>query len=228
VRPHERAAAAHENALQEDCMKLYVLPPSPRALKVIALKNHLGLECEMQVVDLGKDEHLTAEFAALNPNKKMPVLEDDGFVLWESNAILYYLAAKRPDSGLWPADPKRQADVLRWLSWESAHWDAQACGAIGFERGSKRVLRLGAPDPAQIIRGEQEFHRCAAVLNGQLGGRQWLIGEDLTIADFSVGAWLAVAHPFQLPVAPYTEILRWYEGLASLPAWQASLVRPSV
>ena len=209
-------------------MKLYVLPPSPRALKVIALKNHLGLECEMQVVDLGKDEHLTAEFAALNPNKKMPVLEDDGFVLWESNAILYYLAAKRPDSGLWPADPKRQADVLRWLSWESAHWDAQACGAIGFERGSKRVLRLGAPDPAQIVRGEQEFHRCAAVLNGQLGGRQWLIGEDLTIADFSVGAWLAVAHPFQLPVAPYTEILRWYEGLASLPAWQASLVRPSV
>jgi len=172
VRPHERSAAAHENELQEDCMKLYVLPPSPRALKVIALKNHLGLECEMQVVDLGKDEHLTAEFAALNPNKKMPVLEDDGFVLWESNAILYYLAAKRPASGLWPADPKRQADVLRWLSWESAHWDAQACGAIGFERGSKRVLRLGAPDPAQIVRGEQEFHRFAAVLNGHLGGRQ--------------------------------------------------------
>ena len=71
-------------------------------------------------------------------------------------------------------------------------------------------------------------HRFAAVLNGQLGGCQWLIGEDLTIADFSVGAWLAVGHPFQLPVAPYTEILRWYEGLASLPAWQASLVRPSV
>ena len=63
-------------------MKLYVLPPSPRALKVIALKNHLGLDCELRVVDLGKGEHLTAEFAALNPNKKMPVLEDDGFVLW--------------------------------------------------------------------------------------------------------------------------------------------------
>jgi len=167
-------------------------------------------------------------YRRMNPNGRVPTIEDDGFVLWESNAILYYLAAKRPDSGLWPADPKRQADVLRWLSWESAHWDAQACGAIGFERGSKRVLRLGAPDPAQIVRGEQEFHRFAAVLNAHLGGRQWLIGEDLTIADFSVGAWLAVAHPFQLPVAPYTEILRWYEGLASLPAWQASLVRPSV
>ncbi len=60
-------------------MKLYVLPPSPRALKVIALKNHLGLDCEMQVVDLGKDEHRTAEFTALNPNQKMPVLVDEGF-----------------------------------------------------------------------------------------------------------------------------------------------------
>lgn len=209
-------------------MKLYVLPPSPRALKVIALKNHLGLDCELQVVDLGKDEHLTAEFAALNPNKKMPVLEDDSFVLWESNAILFYLAAKKPDSGLWPADPKRQADVLRWLSWESAHWDAQACGAIGFERGSKMVLRLGPPDPVQIARGEQEFHRYAAVLNEHLSGHKWLIGDDLTIADFAVGAWLPVAPVFQLPVAHYTEILRWYDGLASLPAWQASVVRPPV
>lgn len=208
-------------------MKLYVLPPSPRALKVIALKNYLDLDCEIQVVDLGKDEHLTGNFAALNPNKKMPVLEDDGFVLWESNAILFYLASKKPESGLWPSDIKRQADVLRWLAWESAHWDAQACGAIGFERGSKLVLRLGAPDPAQIARGEQEFHRFAAVLNRHLIGCQWLIGGDLTIADFSVGAWLAVAQLFQLPVANYPEILRWYDGLASLPAWQASLVRPS-
>jgi glutathione S-transferase len=64
-------------------MKLYVLPPSPRALKVIALKNHLGLDCEMQVVDLGKDEHRTAKFTTLNPNQKMPVLVDEGFVLWE-------------------------------------------------------------------------------------------------------------------------------------------------
>jgi glutathione S-transferase len=121
-------------------MELYVLPPSPRALKVIALKNHLGLDCETRLVDLSKDEHLTPEFARLNPNKKMPVLVDEDFVLWESNAILHYLASKKPESGLWPAEPQRQADVLRWLSWKSAHWDTQACGAIGLERGSKMVL----------------------------------------------------------------------------------------
>jgi glutathione S-transferase len=57
------------------------------------------------------------------------------------------------------------------------------------------------PDSVQIARGEQEFHRYAAVRHGHLSGHQWLPGTDLTIADFAVGAWLAVAHPFQLPVA---------------------------
>jgi glutathione S-transferase len=96
-------------------MKLYVLPPSPRAFKVTALRNHLGLDCETQIVDLGKGDQLTPEYVAMNPNRKMPVLEDDGFVLWESNAILFYLASKKPQSGRWPSDLKRQADVLRWL-----------------------------------------------------------------------------------------------------------------
>jgi glutathione S-transferase len=140
-------------------MKLYVLPPSPRAFKVIALKNHLGIECEMHIVDLGKGDQLTPEYVAMNPNKKMPVLEDDGFVLWESNAILFYLASKKPQSGLWPSDVQRQADVLRWLAWESTHWDAESVGMVGFERVSKGVLRLGPADPAFISRGEQNFNR---------------------------------------------------------------------
>jgi glutathione S-transferase len=208
-------------------MKLYVLPPSPRALKVIALKNHLGLDCEMHFVDLGKDDHLKPGYELLNPNRKMPVLEDDGFMLWESNAILQYLAAKRPDAGLWPADPRRQADVLRWMFWESAHWDQQACGAVGFEKVSKMVLRLGPPDCARIADGEREFCRFAAVLNGHLKGRKWLVGDAVSIADFSIGAWIPSAHLLQLPIARYPEIVRWYdEGVARLPAWQESLVGP--
>jgi glutathione S-transferase len=210
-------------------MKLYVLPPSPRALKVVALKNYLGLDCDMQLVHLSKDDHLVPGYELLNPNRKMPILEDDGFMLWESNAILQYLASKKPETGLWPTDSRGQADVLRWMFWESSHWDQQACGAIGFERASKIVLRIGAPDPARIADGEREFHRFAAVLNTHLKGRSWLVGNALTVADFAVGAWIPVAGAFQLPMGEYREILRWYEeGLAQLPAWQFSLVRPSV
>ena len=205
-------------------MKLYVLPPSPRAFKVIALKNHLGIDCEMHIVDLGKGDQLTPEYIAMNPNKKMPVLEDDGFVLWESNAILFYLASKKPQSGVWPADVLRQADVLRWLAWESAHWDAESCGMVGYEKVSKGVLHLGPPDPAFIARGEENFVRFAAVLNDSLKERKWLVGESPTIADFSVGAWIPVAQPLQLPMEKYPEIGRWYERLGALPGWRESMV----
>src|SRR5262249_12957504 len=114
---------------EEDPMKLYATPPSPRAFKVVAVAHHLGLEPEMVFVDLLNGDHMKPEFAALNPNRKMPVLEDDGFVLWESNAIMQYLASKKPASGLWPTDPRHQADVSRWQCWDLAHWE-RACGTL--------------------------------------------------------------------------------------------------
>ena len=64
-------------------MKLYLFPPSGRALGIVALKSHLGLDCEVKPIDLGRGDQLTPQYLALNPNKKMPTLEDDGFVLWE-------------------------------------------------------------------------------------------------------------------------------------------------
>jgi glutathione S-transferase len=101
-------------------MKLYIFPPSARALGIVALKNCLALDCEAQSIDLGRGDQLIPQYLALNPNKKMPTLEDDGFALWESNSIMFYMAARRPDSGLWPSDLKGQTNVLRWLAWKSA------------------------------------------------------------------------------------------------------------
>src|SRR5215467_13776284 len=129
-------------------MKLYLFPLSGRVIGIVALKSHLALECEVENVDLGRGDQLTPEYLALNPNKKMPTLVDDGFVLWESNAILFYMAAKRPEKELWPSDLKGQAAVLRWLAWESAHWDAESVGMVAFEKASTAVLGVGAPDSA--------------------------------------------------------------------------------
>lgn len=201
-------------------MKLYLFPPSSRVLAIVALKNHLAIDCELVPIDLGRGDQLTPEYLALNPNRKMPTLEDDGFVLWESNAILFYMAAMCPGSGLWPLDLRGQADVLRWLAWESAHWDAESCGMVAFEKASKGVLGLGTPDPAFIVRGEQNFARFATVLDAHLKGRGWLIGERLTIADFSIGAFVPTAARMGLPVDRFPQIGRWYERLASLSCWQ--------
>lgn len=205
-------------------MKLYVFPPSARALGVLALKSHLALDCEVQAIDLGRGDQLAPEYLALNPNSKMPTLEDDGFVLWESNAILFYMAAKRSETGLWPSDLRGQADVLRWLAWQSAHWDAESCGMVSYEKASKAFLGRGPPDPAFIARGEQNFARFAAVLDSALRGKTWLIGERLTIADFSIGQLVPSAEQWGLPIGKFGEIVRWYKGLAALPGWQEALV----
>lgn len=205
-------------------MQLYLFPPSARALAVVALKNHLGIDCELKPIDLSRGDQLAPEYLALNPNGKMPTLQDGDFALWESNAILFYLATRRPESGLWPSDPRGQAEVLRWLAWESAHWDAESCGMVAFEKMSKGVLGLGAPDPAFIARGEQNFVRFAAVLEGHLQGRTWLMGDRLTIADFSIGGLVPTAERLGLLVARFSEIRRWYDGLASLPGWREAVV----
>jgi glutathione S-transferase len=203
-------------------MKLYIFP-SGRVVGVLALKHHLAVECEVQPIDLARGDQLTAHYLALNPNKKMPTLEDGDFVLWESNAILFYMAAQRPDRGLWPRDVKAQADVLRWLAWESAHWDAESCGMVSYEKSSKAVLGLGPADPAFIARGEQNFARFAAVLDVALKGKSWVVGDQLTIADFSIGGLVPTAERMGLPVENFAEIVRWYKGLAALPAWQQAL-----
>jgi glutathione S-transferase len=206
-------------------MKLHVTPPSPRAFKVVAVMHHLGLEPELAILDLVKGDQMKPEFIALNPNHRMPVLEDDGFVLWESNAIMQYLASKRPESGLWPSDPVRQADVSRWQCWELAHWEP-ACGTLLFERFVKQLLGQGDPDRNEVARGERQFHEFAQVLDRHLGDRDWLVGRAVTLADFSVGCWLTCAQLGQYPVSGYREIGRWHRGLESLPAWQRSIVTP--
>jgi glutathione S-transferase len=203
-------------------MNLYVFPTG-RTVAIQALNNYLALDCEVRPIDLGSGDQHTPEYLALNPNKKMPTLEDNGFVLWESNAILFYMAAKEPSSGLWPSDLKDQADVLRWLAWESAHWDAESCGMVSYEKASKAVLGLGPPDPAFIARGQQNFARFAAVLDASLRSKTWLLDKRLTIADFSVGGLVPTAERMALPVRKFPEIVRWYNGLAALPAWQKAL-----
>ena len=208
-------------------MRLHVAPPSPRAFKVLAVARYLGLDFELAPVDILGGANQTPAYAQLNPNRKMPVLEEDGFVLWESNAITQYLASKNPESGLLPADARRRADVVRWQCWELAHWDP-ACVTLIFERLLKRIFGLGDPVPAMEQKGEDEIRRYGAIVNDWLGGRRYLCGDALTLADFSIGAWLNYAVPARFPIDEFKEMHRWYAGLTELPGWRESIVAPPV
>jgi glutathione S-transferase len=203
-------------------MKFYIFMGSPRAFKVMAVANHLGLNYDIQQLDPAKGEHLSAAYAAVNPNKRIPAMEDEGFILWESNAITQYLASKQPGSGLLPADGRARALVNQWQFWDTSSWDP-ACATIVFERLVKKMLGMGEPDPVKVQEGEQNFHRYAQILNDDLKGRKFVTGNSLTLADFSLGAWLNLAQPAQSPLGPFEEIKRWHASLMELPAWQKAL-----
>ena len=202
-------------------MKIYHFPYSPNSRRVLAVAFHLGLEPELIKVDLGKGEQMCAEFLKLNPNHAIPVLVEGDFVLWESVAIMQYLANQVSSNTLWPVQPKAQADVSRWLCWSLAHW-GPACGFFIFERLVKNMRKLGDPDPAELKKGEERMARYAPVLNDHLKGREWLCSGSVTLADFTVGSYLELAEAAHYPVKPYAEIWRWYRNIESLPEWQRS------
>jgi glutathione S-transferase len=204
-------------------IELYVVPPSPRAFKVVTVARHLGIDFTQHLISFRTGEMRTPEYAALNPNMRMPTLKDGDYVLWESEAIVQYLALQRPERGLLPADGRARLDVTRWQFWNLAHWDS-ACVVFTFEYVVKpRVLGDNKPDEAALAKGAESFHRAAKVLDGQLKGRKFITGDTLTLADFSLAAMLILAEPAHFPLEPYGEIKRWHATLAKLPAWQTTL-----
>jgi len=204
-------------------IEIYAFPPSPRAFKVMALANHLGLDWTLRPLDIIKGEQRAPDYVALNPNMRMPTLTDGDYVLWESGAILQYLAGKKPQSGLLPSDEAGRLDVTRWQFWDMSHWDP-ACAIYLFENVVKpMILKSGEPDQTQLQKGAELFNRAAKVLDGQLKRNKYVTGDRLTIADFSLAAPLNYAAMARLPLEGYGEITRWYASVQSLPAWQKTL-----
>jgi glutathione S-transferase len=227
---HGRGRARRSPEREEDPMsiELYAFPPSPRAFKAMVVANHLGLDWTLRMIDLRKGEQKAPHYAALNPNMRMPTLKDGDYVLWESNAIIRYLATKQPQSGLLPTDEAARLDVTRWQFWDTAHWDP-ACAVFAFEHVVKpRLLGIAEPDAAAVAKGTEAFHRAAPVLDGQLKNRTFVTGETLTLADFSIGSAMILADLARYPLEPYGEIKRWCGQLRALPAWKATLAQAAM
>jgi glutathione S-transferase len=203
-------------------MKLYYHPNSPNGVVVLATANQLGIQLELQLVDLMKGAQKNPSFLRLNPNGKVPTLVDGDFVLWESNAIMQYVASKKPNNTLWPSDDKARADIARWQFWQASQW-GKATGTLVWENMVKKLLNLGNPDPAKIKEGEELFHASAAVLDGHLKDREYLVGKGPTLADFSVAAPLIYAQPARFPLDKYGNIRAWYARLENLDSWKKAL-----
>lgn len=201
-------------------MKLYITPMSPNSRKVTAVVAHLGLDCETQIVDLSKGENKTPEFLAVNPNGKVPALSDGDFSLWESNSIMSYLCSK-VDTDLWPNSDARY-DITRWMNWELAHW-GRWISTYGYETLLKAMFGQGGPDEAVLKEAGGFIGRFARVLDDHLAKRDFLVGEGLTLADFSVATHLTYRVPAKLPLDGFANIDAWSKRLDEIPAWRESM-----
>jgi glutathione S-transferase len=117
-------------------MRLYYHPLSSNSRRVLLTAHHLGLNLELVIVDLLRGEHKTPEYLRLNPNGKIPLLVDGGFKLWESHAIMQYLADKSLEQDIYPQDVSARADVNRWLFWSAYHFAPAA--ALSLESGYRK------------------------------------------------------------------------------------------
>lgn len=197
---------------------LYTNPISTNAKRVVAIASELGLPLDQRTIDFAKGENRTEAFLAKNPNGKLPVLEIDGRVCWESPAILYELACRHAEAGLLPSDSAARADVLRWMFWNASHFEP-AVFAIAFERLFRKPMTGQEPDEAKVDEHLASFERFAAVLDGHLSDRDWLADDRYTIADIALATSLEMAGPAGIDLAPYDGISAWFERVTSRPSW---------
>jgi len=169
----------------------------------------LGLPFEFRMVDLPAGEQKGAAFLKLNPFGTVPVIEDDGFVLADSVAILVYLATKYDSGRTWlPLDPAGAAEIQRWLSVAQGPVYGGPCAA--------RLVKLFGRE-LDYDRAKAAAEALFGVLHAHLAGRQFLVGNAPTIADVAVYSYVAAAPEGDLTLVPYTAIRAWLTRIEALP-----------
>ncbi|VFR44278.1 Glutathione S-transferase, unnamed subgroup [plant metagenome] len=191
-------------------MKLYHHPLSGHAHRAHLFLSLLGLPHELVEVDVKAGAHKQPAFLALNPLGQIPVLDDDGTIVSDSNAILVYLATKHGRTDWLPQDAVQAAAVQRWLSVAAGELAYGACAA-------RLVTVFGATfRPEEVI---ARAHALLAHLDKHLAARQWLVGEHPTIADVALYSYLANAPEGNVDTAGYPAVLAHLRRIEALPGF---------
>ncbi|AZC54160.1 glutathione S-transferase family protein [Pseudomonas chlororaphis] len=191
-------------------IKLYNFPRSGHAHRVELMLSLLGLPFELIFVDLAKGEHKQADFLALNSFGQVPVIDDRGVVLADSNAILVYLAQKYGQGRWLPSDAVGAARVQRWLS--------VAAGPIAFGPAVARLITVfGAQRNAE--EAIDRSHALLKVVEQELTASPYLAGSEPTIADIAGYSYIAHAPEGNVSLADYPQVRAWLARIEALPGF---------
>ena len=200
-------------------MRIYHHPFSACSRRVLITANYLNSEVELVLVDLFNGEQNSPEFLKLNPNHCVPVLEHNGFVLWESYAIMQYLADMTPNQTLYPTDIQARADVNRWLFW-CAQDLMPGIRILNWENSVKVEGGMGAADQDEVVRGERLIIEAAKILDDHLADREWVCSSGLSLADFAIAAPLIDQHRAKFPIAKLSNLQRWLKKVQDIDMWE--------
>jgi GST-like protein len=198
---------------------------TPNGRKVAIMLEACGLAYAVHRIDIGKNQQFTPEFLAINPNGKIPAIVDhDGpgggdFALWESGAILIYLAEKT--GRFLPQAPRARHVCLQWLMFQM--------GGVGPIFGQAHHFMRFAPEkiPYAVNRYGTEARRLYGVMDRRLAEAAHLAGPDLTIADFATYPWVARHEWHGVDLAAFPQVQRWAAALAALPAVAKGMTVPA-
>ncbi len=202
-------------------MKLYYDPVSTTSRPIAMFAHEHELDLRFELVSLFQGEHLRPEFMALNPNGCVPVLVDGGFVLTESSAILRYLA-DLIGSPAYPTDLRARARVNAAMDWFLTNFHAAVGHELAYPILYPTFHPFGAEALAEVTAaGAKDARRWLAVLDAHMIGpdRNYVAGEELTLADYVGGSVVALAEAVDFDLASYPNVRRWMAALKARPSW---------
>lgn len=193
-------------------MKLYAADPSGNAYKAKILLALLKVPHETALLDFSKKEHKQAPFLRLNPRGEVPVIEDDGVVVWDSAACLVYIARKHGGEQWLPGTPAAMAEVMQWLALAATEIQ------VGLQY-TRRGLRAGRWTAGNLEQGQAIGRIALAALENRLKDHEWLALDHPTIADIACFPYVETAPEAQLPLDDYPGITAWIARCKALPGW---------
>ncbi|MDO9489189.1 MAG: glutathione S-transferase family protein [Sphingomonadaceae bacterium] len=194
-------------------------PNSHNVKKVVWLAEEIGVAYERH--DIGGAFGFTDAYLAMNPNRLVPTIEDDGLVLWESNAILRYLAARYGGPGFWPADAATRAVGDKWMDWVFSYADAQRDAFVNLVR-----LPEGERDWAAIAASAEASGKMMRRLEAALGDSEWLSGSNFGLGDIPMGVYAHTYFTLDIARLPLPRVEAWYQRLTTRPGYAANVMIP--
>lgn len=187
---------------------------SRNANKILLALDEISEPHQVQRVSRADVRDAGGDLRMLNPNGVVPVIEDDGLVLWESGAILRYLGDTRRGAALLPAHPKAAAVVQQWLTWEAAT-HAPSLHALFF------ALMADPRNESAVDAARAAYLGQLLIVDAALAGREYVAGA-FSVADIALGAMIPLSFVVGLDLKPYPNLLGWLRRLAARKAWQGN------